>query len=157
MLRAFVDVLPEGGARWPRLHYEVSRDGETAYVLTLTEAIVPYRAIPLGSRRLRVDAGGIVAEGFAGPSGAGGEVAYLRWRAGGVTHELFASLRPWFAERDVRAVAAALMRRSASGRRRGVTPRRDSRRRGPGQPQPALAEGARDARSRIAVSRQEAS
>lgn len=116
--RAFADALPEGGARWPRLHFEVSRGGETAYVLTQTEAIAPFRAIPLGSRRLRVDAGGLVAEGFEGPSGAGGEVAYLRWRAGGVTHELFATLRPWFAVGDVRAVAAALMRQRAAGRTR---------------------------------------
>ena len=115
--RAFADALPEGGARWPRVHYELSRDGETVYVLTQTEAIAPFRAIPLGSSRLRVDAGGLVAEGFAGPSGAGGEVAYLRWRAGGVTHELFATLRPWFAVGDARAVAAALMRRAAAGRR----------------------------------------
>lgn len=107
----FGDTLPEGGARHPRFHFLVRRGEERAYTLSQTGAAAPFRDIPLGSRRLRAAAGGLVASGFAGPAGTGGEIAYLRWRRDGVTHELAAALRPWLTERDVRAIAAALMRR----------------------------------------------
>ncbi len=107
----FEDALPEGGVQYPRVNFSVHRDGEHAFLLSQTEATVPFLAIPLGSHRLTVRAGGLAAEGFAGPSGAGVDIAYLRWRRGGVTFELAATLRPWLTERDVEDLAAGMMGR----------------------------------------------
>ena len=107
----FEDALPEGGVQYPRVNFSVHREGEHAFLLSQTEATVPFLAIPLGSHRLTVRAGGLAAEGFAGPSGAGVDIAYLRWRRGGVTFELAATLRPWLTERDVEDIAAGMMER----------------------------------------------
>ena len=109
--RVFEDSLPEQGRQYPRVNFSVHRDGEHAFVLSQTEARVPFLAIPLGSHWLRVDAGGLIAEGFAGPAGTGDDIAYLRWRYDGVTFELAATLRPWLTERDVQDLAAGLMER----------------------------------------------
>ena len=109
--RVSEDRLPEDGQHFPRVSFSVHRDGEHAFVLSQTEARVPFRAIPLGSHWLRVDADGLLAEGFAGPAGTGNDIAYLRWRRGGVTFELAATLHPWLTERDVQDLAAGLMER----------------------------------------------
>lgn len=109
--RVFVDVLPEDGRRYPRVHFAVRREGARAFVLSQTEARVPFLAIPLGSHRLRAEADGLVAEGFAGPAGTGDDIAYLRWRRGGVTFELAAPLGPWLTERDARDLARGMMSR----------------------------------------------
>jgi hypothetical protein len=106
----FVDTLP-GSPPQPRINFVVTRGGEAAFVLSETRALVPFSAIPQGSRRIRVAAGRGVADGFAGPSGSGTDIAYLRWRLDDVTYELDATLRSWLTEADVRALAAGLMER----------------------------------------------
>ena len=107
----FADALPEQGRQHPRVNFSVHRDGEHGFLLSQTEATVPFLAIPLGSHRLQVEVDGRYAEGFAGPSGAGVDIAYLRWRRDGVTFELAATLRPWLTERDVQEIAAGMMAR----------------------------------------------
>lgn len=109
--RVFADALPEAGRQHPRVNFSVHRDGEHAFLLSQTEATVPFLAIPLGSHRLQVEVDGRYAEGFAGPSGAGVDIAYLRWRRDGVTFELAATLYPWLTERDVQGLAAGMMER----------------------------------------------
>lgn len=109
--RVFADALPEAGRQHPRVNFSVHREGEHAFVLSQTEATVPFLAIPLGSHRLQVEVDGRHAEGFAGPSGAGVDIAYLRWRRDGVTFELAATLHPWLTERDVQDLAAGMMER----------------------------------------------
>ena len=103
------DSLPEQGVRHPRANFVVGRDGRHAFTLSQTRAVVSFRAIPTGSHWLRVSAGGVTAEGFAGPTGAGVDLAYLRWRRDGVTFELQATLGSRLTEEDVQEIAAALM------------------------------------------------
>ena len=105
------DSLPEDGVRHPRVSFVVGRDGRHAFTLSQTRAVVAFRAIPTGSHWLRVSAGGLSAEGFAGPTGAGVDLAYLRWRRDGVTFELQATLGPRLTEQGVQDIAAELMRR----------------------------------------------
>ena len=75
---------------------------------------MPFSAIPQGTHRLRAAGAGVTASGFAGPSGSGVDLAYLRWRTSGVTFELAATLHPWLTERDVRAIAEALITQQAA-------------------------------------------
>lgn len=105
------DSLPEEGVRHPRVSFVVGRDGRHAFTLSQTRAVVSFRAIPTGSHWLRVSAGGLSAEGFAGPTGAGVDLAYLRWRRDGVSFELQATLGPRLTEQGVQDIAAELMRR----------------------------------------------
>ncbi len=105
------DSLPDQGVRHPRVSFVVGRDGRHAFTLSQTRAVVSFRAIPTGSHWLRVSAAGVTAEGFAGPTGAGVDLAYLRWRRDGVTFELQATLGRRLTERDVHDIAAELMRR----------------------------------------------
>lgn len=107
------DVIPEEGVRHPRVTFVVGRDGRHAFTLSQTRAVVAFRAIPTGSHWLRVSAGGLSAEGFAGPTGAGVDLAYLRWRGDDVTFELQATLGPRLSEEDVREIAGALMQGGA--------------------------------------------
>ena len=70
--------------------------------------------MPLGTIRLRLSARGpdgaeVVAEGFTGPSGSDAEIAYFRWRTGGVTYELDAVLRDWQPLREVEALVRSLI------------------------------------------------
>ena len=109
--RVFADSLPEQGRQFPRVNFSVHRDGDHAFLLSQTQATVPFLAIPLGSHRLQVEVDGRFAEGFAGPAGTGDDIAYLRWRRDGVTFELAATLHPWLTERDVQELAAGLMER----------------------------------------------
>jgi len=55
----------------------------------------------------------VTASGFAGPTaaevGGGDTIAYLRWHANGITHELAAILTLWFDEPDALQTAAALI------------------------------------------------
>ena len=104
------DSIPEQGVRHPRVNFVVDREGRHAFTLSQTRALVPFRAIPLGSHWLRVQVGELSAEGFAGPTGAGVELAYLRWRRDGVTFELLATLHRRLTEQDVQDLAEALMR-----------------------------------------------
>ena len=105
------DSLPEQGVRHPRVNFVVGRDGGHAFTLSQTRAVVSFRAIPTGSHWLRVSAGGVTAEGFAGPTGAGVDLAYLRWRRDGVTFELQATLGPRLTEQDTQEIAEELMQR----------------------------------------------
>ncbi len=108
--RLFTDRLP-GQPSLARAHYAVMYRQQPAFTLSETRATMPFAAIPQGSHPIHVAGPGATASGFAGPSGSGGDVAYLRWRHGDVTFELFATLAPWLTERDVLAIAAALMER----------------------------------------------
>lgn len=108
----FVDVLP-GSPPGQRISFIVERNGEPSYVLSETRAAVTSTQIPQGTRRLRVTSNSVVADGFIGKSEGGGEMAYLRWRTGGVTYELDATLGRALDEAEVRQIAAALMRRAA--------------------------------------------
>ncbi|MYE46551.1 MAG: hypothetical protein F4X25_07325 [Chloroflexi bacterium] len=103
------DVIPEEGVRHARVSFVVARDGRHALTFSQTRAVVAFRAIPTGSHWLRVSAGGVTAEGFGGPTGAGVDLAYLRWRKDGVTFELQATLGSRLTEEDVQEIAAALM------------------------------------------------
>ena len=105
------DSIPEQGVRHPRVSFVVDRGGRHAFTLSQTRAVVAFRAIPTGSHWLRVSAGGLSAEGFAGPTGAGVDLAYLRWRRDGVTFELQATLGTRLTEQGVQELAAALMER----------------------------------------------
>jgi len=109
----FVDVLP-GTPAQRRISFIVERNGERAYVLSETRTPITSTQIPQGTRRLKVLAGQVVAEGFVGASGSGGEMAYLRWRTDGVTYELDATVGRALEEADVRQVAKALMLRGAA-------------------------------------------
>ncbi len=104
------DVIPELGVRHTRVNFTVQRADSHAFTLSQTRALVPFRAIPLGSHWLRAQVGELAAEGFAGPTGAGVELAYLRWRRDGVTFELLATLHRRLTEQDVQDLAEALMR-----------------------------------------------
>jgi len=107
------DSLP-GAPPYRRLNYVVERRGVRVYVLSETRAPVTSTQIPQGTRRLRVTSGEATAEGFVGASGSGGEMAYLRWRAAGITYEFDATLGPAFSEADARTVAAALLARTTA-------------------------------------------
>jgi len=62
-----------------------------------------------------VGATGAAAEGFVGPSGTGVEFAYLRWRRGGVTAELAATLRGRLTLGELERIAAALVAADRGG------------------------------------------
>ena len=104
------DVIPELGVRHSRVSFTVQRAGSHAFTLSQTRALVPFRAIPLGSHWLRAQVGELSAEGFAGPTGSGVDLVYLRWRRDGVTFELLATLHRRLTEQDVQELAKALMR-----------------------------------------------
>lgn len=106
--RVFLDVLP-GDPPHPRVNFVVTHEGTDAFILSQTRAPQPFSAIPQGTHRLRVEAGEVVAAGFAGPSGGGSDLAYLRWRVSDVTFELAATLGPALTERDVQAIARAMI------------------------------------------------
>ena len=105
-----------------RVSFIAERSGERAYVLSETRAPVTFTQIPQSTHRLRVAAGEVVAEGFAGPSGSGGETAYLRWRIDGVTYELDATLGRALKETDVRQIAMAFMLRASAQSGAPATP-----------------------------------
>lgn len=106
----FVDALP-GTPPGQRISFIVERNGEPSYVLSETQTAVTSTQIPQGTHRLSVSNGQVVADGFTGMSEGGGELAYLRWRTGGVTYELDATLGRALDEGEVRKIAAALMAR----------------------------------------------
>ena len=105
------DQLPGGS---PRLHFNVGWRGEPAFLFSQTRALVPFSQIPQGTHRLRVTSGAITADGFAGPSGSGREIAYLRWRSSEVTSELSATLHGWLTEGDIKELAAGLIAAGAA-------------------------------------------
>jgi hypothetical protein len=94
--------------------FVVTRDGDDVFILSETRAAQPFSAIPQGTHRLQAMALGVVATGFAGPSGSGTEIVYLRWRVEGVTFELAGTLSPWLRERDVQTIAEALIAQAGS-------------------------------------------
>lgn len=101
-------MLP-GSEPQPRIGFIVSRSGERTFILSETRAELPFTAIPQSTHRLNTTVSGVTASGFAGAAGTGEDIAYLRWRVGGVTYELSATLRPWLSERDVQTLAGALI------------------------------------------------
>ena len=117
--RVFADVLP-GDPPQPRLNFSVERGRDRAFILSETRALLPFSAIPQGTHWLQASADGVTAAGFAGPSGSGEDLAYLRWRVDGVTFELAATLYPWLTEQDVQAIAEALMMRKPASESRRV-------------------------------------
>ena len=110
--RVLVDTLP-GQPVQPRVTFIVESNGERAFIFSETRAMLPFSAIPQGTQRLTVQRAGVSARGFAGPSGDGGDISYLRWRIGGVTFELFAALESWQTLRDIELLAGAFIERSA--------------------------------------------
>lgn len=111
--RVFVDTLP-GDPPEVRVSFVVTRAGDDVFILSETRAAQPFSAIPQGTHRVRAMALGVGATGFAGPSGSGAEIVYLRWRVAGVTFELAGTLSPWLTERDVQAIAEALIAQAQS-------------------------------------------
>lgn len=110
--RVLIDMLP-GEPVQPRVTFIVESNGERAFIFSETRAMLSFSAIPQGTQRLTVQRADVSARGFAGPSGNGGEISYLRWRVGGVTFELFAALQSWQTLRDVELLAGVLIERSA--------------------------------------------
>lgn len=108
--RVLVDVLP-GDPPPPRVTFVVERSGRRAFLLSQTRALLPFSAIPQGSRRIGFDRAGVTAAGFAGPSGSGQEISYLRWRTDGVTFELSADLGRGQTVTEVERIAGVLMGR----------------------------------------------
>ena len=117
VVRSVVGDALSGTPPGHRISFIVERNGERSYVLSETRAAVTSSQIPQGTRRISMPAGSVVAEGFAGPSGSGGEMVYLRWRTGGVTYELDATLGRALDEADVRQIAMALMLRGTTASR----------------------------------------
>ncbi len=108
----FEDAIPERGALLPRVNFVVDRDDERGFMFSQTRALLPFTQIPQSTHQLQASAAGVSANGFAGPAGTGEDIAYLRWRSGGVTFELNATLRPWLSESGVRTLAEGLMERT---------------------------------------------
>jgi hypothetical protein len=107
-VRVLVNIVPAGDPQ-PRLSFVAQRRGERAFTFSITAADLPFTAIPQGTHRLRTTAAGVVASGFAGPSGGGDQIAYLRWQLLGLTYELDATLAPWLSEVDLTAISLALI------------------------------------------------
>ncbi len=111
--RLFVDTVPGGEGFEPRFNQVVEHRGSRAFVFGQSQAMLAFAAIPEGTRWVRPEelGGDSGIRGFVGPSGSGGDIAYLRWRRGGVSSELSASLSPSFTYADLlrfaRAMAAA--------------------------------------------------
>lgn len=105
------DTLP-GPLPLLRISFVVERDGERSYVFSQTRSPITSFQIPQSTHRLRLSTGAVVAEGFAGPSGSGEEMAYLRWRTGDVTYELDATLGRTLDEAEAKQLATALMQRT---------------------------------------------
>jgi len=93
----------------PRINFLVSREGERIFIFSQTRGEVPFRAIPRSTHNIAITSGDVTAAGFAGPSQAGDDLAYLRWRVDGITYELAATLTPWFDEADTLDTAGALI------------------------------------------------
>lgn len=104
----FVDMLP-GVRPQTRMTFVVTRSGSTAFTFSQTTAEVPFSAIPQGTHRLRVQSGSALAEGFAGPSGTGSNIAYLRWRDDPFTFELSAVLSTWQTENSIVRLVRGMM------------------------------------------------
>ncbi|MCC6238096.1 MAG: hypothetical protein IT299_11065 [Dehalococcoidia bacterium] len=111
--RVFTDTLP-GEPSWPRANFVVTRSGNEAFILSETRALQPFSAIPQSTHRLEAKADGVLAAGFAGPSGSGSDLAYLRWRVEGLTFELAGTLSPSLTERDIQAIGEALIGHAGS-------------------------------------------
>lgn len=108
-----MDTLP-GEPPEVRVSFVVTRDGDDVFILSETRALQPFSAIPQGTHRLQAAALGVVATGFAGPSGSGTEIVYLRWRVEGVTFEFAGTLSPWLREREVQTIAESLIAQAGS-------------------------------------------
>lgn len=108
--RLFVDTVPGGEGFKPRFNQVVEYRGSRAFVFGQSHAMLAFAAIPEGTRWIRPDELGAEADirGFVGPSGSGGDIAYLRWRREGVSSELSASLGPSFTYADLLRLARAM-------------------------------------------------
>ena len=91
------------------MNFLVTRAQEPAFTFSQTTAEVPFTQIPQGTHRVRIQTGSAVAEGFAGPSGNGPDIAYLRWREEPFTFELSATLGARQTESDVVQLVRGLM------------------------------------------------
>lgn len=105
-----IDQLP-GNTVEPRVTFVVERQGQRAFLLSETRALVSFTQIPQGTSPLRITSGDVVADGFIGASGSNIEIAYLRWRVSGVTHELAATVHDWQGHEEIVRLATALMER----------------------------------------------
>ncbi len=105
------DLVP-GDPPQTRVTFVVMRGDDRAFMLSETRTLLAFTAIPQSTRRVAVDGDGVRAEGFAGPSGSGGEISYLRWRTREVTYELSATLEHWQTLADVESIALAMMERT---------------------------------------------
>jgi hypothetical protein len=113
VVRVLLNIVPAGDPQ-PRLSFVAQRRGERAFTFSITAADLPFTAIPQGTHRLRTTAAGVVASGFAGSSGGGDQIAYLRWQLLGLTYELDATLAPWLSETNLTAIARALIERQTN-------------------------------------------
>lgn len=104
----FVDMLPSARPQ-PRMNFVVTRSGEPAFTFSQTTAEAPFTQIPQGTHRLRTQTGSTVAEGFAGPSGNGPDIAYVRWRVEPLTFEVLATVSPRQTEGDIVQLVRGLM------------------------------------------------
>ena len=108
--RLFVDTVPGGDAFEPRFNQVVEHRGARAFVFGQSRAMLAFAAIPEGTRWVQLD--DVDADpgirGFVGPSGSGGDIAYLRWRREGLSSELSASLSPSFTYADLLRLARAM-------------------------------------------------
>lgn len=102
----------------PRINFLVERRDERVYIFSQTQGEVPFLAIPRSTHNIAITAttaagDQVTASGFAGPTasevGGGDNIAYLRWRTNGITHELATILTPWFDEQDTLNTAASLI------------------------------------------------
>ena len=110
-----VTQVSVGMSREPRIHFVVERRGERLLILSETRALMPFTAIPMSTHWIVVRSGGSEAAGFAGPSGSGSDIAYLRWRKDDITFELSGSLGAWLTETRFKSLAAASMAGCAAG------------------------------------------
>ena len=106
--RVFLDTVP-GAEPHARMNFVVTRAGAPAFTLSETVAEVPFTQIPQGTHLVRIQTGSAIAEGFAGPSGNGPDIAYLRWRKDLFTFELSATLGARQTESAVLQLVRGLM------------------------------------------------
>ena len=107
---AIAGITVDRSDREPRLNFFVSHRGDRSFSFSQTRSELPFRAIPQGTHRINVGEGGpVLGSGFAGPSGGGESIGYLRWRSGGITFELAATFSPSLGEAEMISTAAALI------------------------------------------------
>ena len=102
---------PAGGVQ---VTVVVTRRGTHAFTFTQAAALPAWRDIPRGTRYVSVDAGGVKALGYEGPSGSGATMLYLRWEVENVAFELQAAPSAGWPLRAARADAGANIERTVA-------------------------------------------